>query len=98
MSGSQIVRRIEQLSKLYIQVILRDRAKNNALLHKPLVAINDGTLRKSECRTWELLACLRKAGSSDEEVSQGQKQIEESGSTVFESSTITDADLEPLRG
>jgi hypothetical protein len=40
------------------------------------------------------LESLRSAGASDQQINRAQREIEEKGWTVFESSEITDAGLE----
>jgi hypothetical protein len=82
--------------KLYIAVA-RNPDNNYTLLHQPLVALNDGELQQKKCRTYELLDHLKSAGfSSDEEIRRVQKEIEETGQTVFESNKVVDTGLERL--
>lgn len=50
----------------------------------------------SKCLARELLDCLRSVGFSKKEIIRGQRQIEETGLTVFESSNLTDSNLEDV--
>jgi hypothetical protein len=68
------------LSRLYIAVA-RNPANNYTLLHKPIVAMNDGEPKQCECPTYELLASLNKAGVAEDEIGRAEKQIEEKGYT-----------------
>jgi hypothetical protein len=63
-------------------------------MHKPIVTLNDGEPRTLDCFTVELLAYLVTAGFSGDEVERGKKDIEQTGRTVFESKTISDAVIE----
>lgn len=83
------------MSKLHIEVISAPD-RRYVLEHNPIVALGDGEQRTAKCSVNELLACLLSAGYSKEAIEQGQRDIIQRGWTIFESSTISDPDLEKL--
>lgn len=81
------------MSKLSISVIRDPQRGADSLIHQPIVCDFENIHRASQCLAWELFDCLRRAGFSGEEIARGQRQIEETGSTVFESSDIDFEDV-----
>src|ERR1017187_4562931 len=71
-------RKVRVVSKLHITV---SRNPNNtyALLHQPLVMLDNGQHFVSELRAYELLNQLKREGLSDEEIMTAQREIEERG-------------------